>query len=382
MMQKLKQLIAIFVAVILKPFYKIFKKNKPILLVGGHEGALFTDNGKAMYHYLIDKQPNYQTYWVINHDSPDFEKINNNVLIRGTVKSYLYYLLAEGVFFSHSASDLAPVLHRISFIRQPTKVYLEHGVAGLKKVKGEKQRDGHEGPVADIFIAVSEFEKNIKIDHFKIPEKQIYMTGMARFDLLIPPSTYRREIIYLPTWREWLVDLEESDFLQSDFFSMIKNLVNNESLTNMLKKNSYQLKIYIHFYFHRFIKEFDFDNKYIEFLPISTEIQDYIINSELMITDYSSVAWDFFYLNKPVIFYQPDIEVYEEKRGAYLDLSKDLFGPQVLTEEDLVNLLHDMIEKRLYIAPTVKREKYFNFFDSNNSERIFEAFQNHQKSNI
>ena len=381
-MSKITQGVKLLGAILAYPFFKLAGPKKPILLVGGHEGKLFIDNGKAMYLYLLDHQTDYQVYWVINPDSPDLTHVPGPYLIRGSIKSYLYYMKASGVFFSHSASDLAPILHRFNWLPQPTKIYLEHGIRGLKKAIGNQETNVNPEnyrPTADLFLSCAPFETDIKEKYCYMPKDQIVETGYARYDQLILPKQLRQEIIYMPTWREWLVGLTPDELKQTDFYHMIENMVQSKELAACLEKHQTPMKIYIHFYFHQYIEAFQLTSKWIEFLPIETEIQDYLIHSQLMITDYSSVAWDFYYLEKPVIFYQPDLAKYNELRGAYLDFETDLFGPQVKDLRELIKqidtcLTHPTLDsKYLEKLPT-----YFTYQDQHNAKRIYEAFLAYQ----
>ena len=71
----------------------------------------------------------------------------------------------------------------------------------------------------------------------------------------------------------------------------------------------------------------------------------------MLITDYSSVSWDVYYLGKPVIFYQFDYELYMKAHGSYIDMEKELFGDRCLTEKELAEKIkeyvrNDFAEKR------------------------------------
>lgn len=62
-------------------------------------------------------------------------------------------------------------------------------------------------------------------------------------------------------------------------------------------------------------------------------------------TDYSSVSWDVYYLGKPILFYQFDLDKYNETNGSYIDMEKDLFGERCLTREELLPKIHEYYEK-------------------------------------
>ncbi|MDT8303274.1 MAG: CDP-glycerol glycerophosphotransferase family protein, partial [Sedimentisphaerales bacterium] len=103
-------------------------------------------------------------------------------------------------------------------------------------------------------------------------------------------------------------------------------------------------------------------------------IQKLINESSLLITDYSSVSWDFFYLCKPVIFYQFDFDDYLKNRGSYLDLKNDIFGDRTESNVELMQYIKFYInnsfsEKEEY---TGLRNKFFKYSDNFNCKRIYE----------
>jgi CDP-glycerol glycerophosphotransferase (TagB/SpsB family) len=126
-------------------------------------------------------------------------------------------------------------------------------------------------------------------------------------------------------------------------------------------------------FFDDFTKEFDLQS--VNLLPQNIDLQKIIVDSSLLITDYSSVCWDFLFLDKPVLFYQFDLDEYEKKRGAYLDLKKDLFGPVAYDAASAADLVRQFVENGY------ETEKYrdqmdrmlkwaFAFRDDGNCERI------------
>jgi CDP-glycerol glycerophosphotransferase len=73
------------------------------------------------------------------------------------------------------------------------------------------------------------------------------------------------------------------------------------------------------------------------------EIQELYLASDVLVTDYSSVFFDFAALRRPMLFYAFDLEAYRDKlRGFYLDYSTDLPGPVVTTEDELYAALRDL----------------------------------------
>ena len=90
-----------------------------------------------------------------------------------------------------------------------------------------------------------------------------------------------------------------------------------------------------------------------------------------LITDYSSVSWDIYYMEKPVLFYQFDLEQYNETNGSYIDMEKDLYGDRCITQEQLIDLIREYAKNNFREKPAyaAMRKDYFAFRDHNNRKR-------------
>ena len=101
----------------------------------------------------------------------------------------------------------------------------------------------------------------------------------------------------------------------------------------------------------------------------------------MLITDYSSVSWDVFYQDKPVIFYQFDLDTYEEAEGSYIDMHTELFGDRAETADDLLNLFEKQIQNDFKMYPQYEkmRHEYFTTIDRNHSKRVCECIKNYFK---
>jgi CDP-glycerol glycerophosphotransferase (TagB/SpsB family) len=97
------------------------------------------------------------------------------------------------------------------------------------------------------------------------------------------------------------------------------------------------------------------------------------MRANLLVTDYSSICADFYYLRKPVLFYQFDMQEYSHKVGSYIDLKNDIFGDVSYQEEALVKKMIKTIKNGFKISPLQKNgEKYFIYYtDNNNCKRIY-----------
>lgn len=384
----MKKIISLFNMCLAFVFYPVLKykfRNRNIWLVGGNAGDLYVDNGRAVFEYLQAKKE-IEAYWIINRDSPAYSLVKGLKIERGSIKAYLYFMNSKVVLFSHSVSaDIVPYLFAVPLINifhyKTIKVFLNHGTVGLKKRQpmNPKLEKMIEKLIKsyDINTADSELEKEIKHVEWKIDEKKIYITGSPRYDML-KNNNNKSKIFFMPTWRPW-VKTANGKIEDTEYFGNITGLIKNEKLQNFLKEENLELNIYIHQLMHEYLNNFssNIKNENITLLPKEADIQKYITTSDLLITDYSSMAFDFFYLDKPVIFFQFDKREYEEKVGSYIDLDKNLFGEQVFTIDDCTNKIIELYNNNFQMNIRYKKMKYkyFKYIDKHNSDRLFKIIE-------
>ena len=234
-MNKMKYLVNMLIAYILYPFKKNSFKKKKIWIVGGNAGELYVDNGRAMYEYLRAKE-GIEEYWVINKNSKSAQKIPGKKLIKGSIKSYLYFMNSEVVLFSHSISaDIVPYLFVVPllkrFHKKVFKVFLNHGTVGFKvnhPMNKKTQKIAQDIVKSyDLNICDSNFEKNIKTKvWWQIPENTAVITGYPRYDKLYNVKSSQKEILFMPTWRNWIKS-ENLKIEDTDYFKNITNLIKN-----------------------------------------------------------------------------------------------------------------------------------------------------------
>lgn len=387
-MDKIKCLINMIIAFIIYPFTKGKFKNRKIWLVGGNAGELFVDNGRAIYEYLRSKK-DIEEYWVVNKNSPVFDKIHGGKLVKGSVESYLYFMNSEVVLFSHSISaDIAPYLFVVPVINlfhyKPLKVFLNHGTVGFKvrMAMNKKTEKIAEDLVKsyDVNICDSEYEKNIKTKTWwNVPENTAFITGYPRYDKLYNVEVEKKEIFFMPTWRNW-IKLENARIEDTEYFKNITGLITDERFNKYLEEKNLYLNVYIHQLMHDYLKDFNKVKlgKNVTLLPKDADITKELMKAKILITDYSSVAYDFYYLNKPIVFFQFDREEYQKKVGSYVDLDKELFGEGVHTIRECVEKIEEITENNFEYSPAVRenmdkmRSMFLKYTDKENCKRVYE----------
>jgi CDP-glycerol glycerophosphotransferase (TagB/SpsB family) len=357
-------------------------KKKNIWLIGGHNGQLYTDNAKVFHQYILAHHPHIDIYWVIAKNAPAFQKINAKKLHKGSIKSYLYFYHAEVTLFSDTLnSDIAPlsfVLPLIKrFYRRTFKVYLSHGTIVFKKMP---TYTGKVGQIKkDIFhsynlaIASSELSKKAMIG-YNIQKDNIVIAGSARHDTLLQRKATQRSILVSPTWRNWLST--PSSLKDSDFFHHYHRLLVDARLNDYLETHNIILHFYLHHMFHHHLHAFEsLGNDRIHILPPQSNIAEIIATSELMVTDYSSICSDFYYLQKPVLFFQFDRDKFITEIGSEIDLKHDTFGDVSFECERLIDKIIASLETGNKLSNLQKEgEKYFiHFTDKENCKRIYHS---------
>ena len=123
-----------------------------------------------------------------------------------------------------------------------------------------------------------------------------------------------------------------------------------------------------------YIDTFEQKTDNVKIVSPNDEIQDYFNKCDLMVTDYSSVAFDFAYLRKPIIYYQFDYDEYRNKQlqEGYYDYRKDGFGPVVRNIDDALKATIDVLEgdTTQYVN---RMKKFFSSNDRDNCKRVMEA---------
>ncbi|WP_218971547.1 CDP-glycerol glycerophosphotransferase family protein [Neobacillus soli] len=374
--EKIKFLLAKGLAKMTRRFIK-----KPVWLIGENLGEIAQDNGFAFFQYCMKTENSEKYYYVSKQDNKNAENIkpyHANVLLYDSFKHYFLYWVCQYLIVSHGIRDTIPSIVHNKLNNNPKRIiYLQHGIIAMKKLQFNK--DSYNGKIKK-FVVSSVHEKNILIEKMNFKPKQVMVTGLSRFDNLIDKSKDNKikEILLIPTWREWLID-SKTEFLTSEFYNQYIGLLRDPHLHGILEKYNLILKFFPHIEIQRkYMDSFSSLNERIEVVNIDkTTVRDLIQESSLLITDYSSVVFDFNYLRKPVVFFQFDLHDYLRHRGSYVDLRTDLIGDIADTKLELLNYISEYVKTDFKYKPiyNIKSKKYYAYHDQENSKRIYEEIK-------
>ena len=153
-------------------------------------------------------------------------------------------------------------------------------------------------------------------------------------------------------------------------------MVNNEKLISKAKEKNYEIIFKPHPKVYDYIDLFD-ENDYVKIDYDKVKYQTLFNHSSLMITDYSSVAFDFAYLYKPVIYYQYGSDYHFDLNESYFNYETMGFGEIAKTEEELVDLIIDYIENECKIKYIYRNRitDFFQYHDKNNCKRTHDQIK-------
>ncbi|MFB6469125.1 CDP-glycerol glycerophosphotransferase family protein [Cytobacillus sp. Hz8] len=354
----------------IRPFYRA----RNIWLVGERPYKA-QDTGFHFFKYMRTSHPEKNVYYIIEKGSPELKNVEpfGNILYFGTKKHIKYTLMARRIFGSHHADYLYPM--RIDNLKKKVKakkVFLQHGVMGTKNTEhfyGINSPSFH----TDLFIVSSDYEKQIILRDFGYNTKQVKVTGLSRFDSLLAGDVEtKRQLLIIPTWREWIVSDEK--FLESEYYARYRELVFHPYLQELKEKYGFEIVLCLHpnmQVFTPFFKE----------APVrivnqgEINVQYLLKESAMMITDYSSVAFDFSFMDKPVLYYQFDRERFIGKKPSHLDLDQDLPGEIVYQLDEILVLVEGYAKNDFAMKAEFKKRasKFIKYRDLKACERIYQA---------
>lgn len=383
-------------AVIARLMYHVLKhfKKAPIWILMDRADRA-DDNAEVLLDYIMT-QPDDGTkyYFMINKNMPDHTRLKKKF----KVVPYLSYrhkmllLLSDFAISGYIQEEIYNPFFNYNhpyrdLLQSVNYVFLEHGV----------KKD-------DMTKSMSRYKKNMKMMVCSgIPEyrsildglygytkDQVVLTGLCRYDRLYDDSKNNKVIAVMPTWRNYLTQgtmirsegkfLLKADFEKSSYYKFYNGLLTSERLMAALNEHGYEL----HFVPHPTL--FPYAELFHAQHPVKiwgTEVvhRDIYAKSSLLITDYSSVAFDFANLYKPVLYAQFDTDEFYGSNGhrniSYFDFERDGFGEVVSTLDATIDKIVEYIENGCVMAPVYRQraESFFQYHDHNNCQRVLEAIR-------
>lgn len=336
------------------------------------------DNGKFLFKYAVSQDDDVEKYFVVNKDSSSYKemrKISKNTVAFKSLKHKILFLFAEKNISSYANINFTNPFFGKNMdlykgIETTEKVFLQHGVTkdNISNFINKFKQD------LSLIVTVSQIEKESFLEEgYDYDESTIQVLGFPRYDNLKNISG-RKQILLMPTWRLQLST--EEDFLNSSYYEYLNDFLNSTELAGILERFGYKLLFKPHPELLKYLDLLDIP-KYIT-LATDESYQDLFNESSLLITDYSSVFFDFAYLKKPVIYYHPDDDYHYDE--GYFDYETMGFGDVIKNSRGLFEKIRYYLDNDCEMEKKYKEsvDEFFEYVDDNNSKRVYEFLKNKQ----
>lgn len=374
------------VALIVGRLGEMLTSEPGLVIFGASKGARYDDNSRYAYEFAIEEQ-SITPVWLTRNRSVYVE-----LSAEGKPVEYIFgfggiraLLRADVGVFTNSLEDIA--FHPSAVPRDLTLLALRHGKS-LKRTRFAQpgpypRKHVRECALTDLAIATSEYMADIQEECLQIGRENHFVTGLPRNDQLFSvvdggESNHEIELInreyditmlYAPTWRHGLRPTEFFPFDDFEVDHLISFLEEHNCLL-LIRPHPKDLEL--------FNDEFD-ERALVEEGPVKLashhEIPDtntLLPHVDILITDYSSIYFDFLLLDRPIVFVPYDYDEFEAQIGFVDDYFDLLPGPQVSSFSGLIEALTEHIrdptesgERREAVATKVHRYR-----DGKSSERV------------
>lgn len=363
--------------VLLYPVARLYGFKRNIWIIS-ERGTDARDNGFHMFKYMKIEHPSVKTYYIIDDTASDRKRVAEygNLVKYKSVKHYFLQYAANVRISTHICGFattpafylLVNRLHKLPGL----SISLKHGITkdNIPSLYAENAR-------LDLVIAGAKPEYDYMMSNFHYNKENLQYTGFARFDALVSTSA-KKQILVMPTWRTYLRKTEEKDFKKSKYYLCWSTFINDAQLQSYLEQKNLILVFYPHYEIQPYIHLFNSNSKNIIIADKNHfDVQELLKSSDLLITDYSSVFFDFAYMDKPCIYYHFDDDEYRQEHytEGYFDYKTMGFGEVVESNDELISVLISYIESGFETKP-IFESRYRAFFplhDNNNCERIYTA---------
>lgn len=347
-----------------------------------------SDNGEALFRYIssLEDAKGVRVYYAIKKSSSDYTRMQQygKVLDRDSLRYKLMFLLADKIVSSHADDFVINAFtYRINDFIDICNfdfVFLQHGIT----------KD-------DISQWLNRYNKNIKLfvaaakpeyesllgQNYGYSPDEVKLTGFPRFDLL--DNQPKAKLVIAPTWRHGIVIETDQKtglraynprFVESDYYKFYQRLISDERLVGALRDHDMTAEFYPHPNLAPQLKDFK-PGERVRMVDIPYDYTAAFSEGAIMLTDFSSVAFDFAYLRKPVAYAQFDRDTFFQGHlydQGYFSYEDDGFGPVLYNYEDTISALIILIRAKKPLTPKYEKriDNFFNFSDKNNSKRVFD----------
>jgi glycosyltransferase involved in cell wall biosynthesis len=309
------------------------------------------DNGQRLFEYLRADRPEINAWFTVERGTPAWKELRKahgrRVVAHGSLQWKLLMLNASHLLSSHADLPVIapPALADLGFEPRWRFAFLQHGV-----IKDDLSNWLNRKPIETFVTSTPAEQESIVADHtrYVFTEREAVLTGLPRFDRLrrlgdLRPPSDRDLVLVAPTWRQWLaVKLEpgsqrrdvKAGFLDSDFASAWLGFLGSERLRRLADEHDVRIGFLPHPNLQSALAGAALPDHVLR-LGFEDDVQELFARAAVLVTDYSSMAFNTAYVERPVVYFQFDRDrvLSGEHVGSrgYFDYERDGYGPVVLT---------------------------------------------------
>ena len=360
----------------------IIKQDKKNVAVIGLSGNTFEGNSKYFFEYLYSSKQ-FNPIWFSNRKDSHLEinrQYPNNSVYVYSFKAFTIFVKSRFAFCSYSTKNYNPLY----ISKKKICINLWHGTP-MKRIglldpslsKFQIKKLLKDISFTNYFIASSSYDKNVFKESFGIDSKSILIYGTPRNDYLLNKTddsnivdynflTKSKIILYAPTFR----DGAKAELLPFNNINLdnLNNFLESHNAFLLVRKHHNEAMRFTDLYKSDYIRSriiFAGQNKY-------PDVQPLLKYTDILITDYSGIYFDFLLLNRPIGFAPYDYNDYVKERNFLFDYYENTPGSKLSSQNDLEKFL----EKALYdsnFESELRKSiigRFHKYLDGKSCERI------------
>lgn len=348
-------------------FVHIFKCNeKRILIASNTKNELY---GNLQYIYQELQKYDYDIQLLMINKANFWKRRLYNLKLLYYVATSKYILI----------DDFFPIMYVLKIRKGSKFIQVWHALGAFKRVGYSRKDIGNENSIThknytDTIMSSESIVENYA-EAFGISKEKVHPIGIPRTDLFfnqeemekIKARLYekysnlknKRVILFAPTFR--------GSGRKSAHYP--KEYINLEKIYQNLQENDVFIIKMHPFIKNKIVIEEEYQDKMMNLTDYG-DINDLLLITDVLITDYSSVIFEYSFMERPIIFYVPDLEEYNNSRSFYYDYSEYIYGSVAKTQEELLNAIEN---PKLDIEKQKKfKEKFLNQCDGKSTQRFVE----------
>lgn len=349
------------------------------------------DNAEHLYRWVVQHHPEVNAWFVLTKNSPDWPRLKDDgfrLLAHGSLAHTRALLAAEHLISSHVDHYIVAPLNAKRFGAPGWDyTFLQHGVT-----VGDISRWLNGKPIRRIISAAGPEHNAFIADGtpYVFTEHEASLTGFPRHDALLriaeSPDSVADSILVVPTWREHLLGPQSgrgnfrtlaAGFTESDYFKAWHELLRSDELKRIAERTGKRIVFLPHPNLEPHLAAWALPPHVEKRTYAASNIQEVIANASVLITDYSSIAFDGAYLGTPIVYFQfdrSDFYANHPHRPGYFSAERDGFGPVADTVTHALTATSSALEKPdEWVVYRERARDFFPYRDGRSCERVFES---------